>query len=338
MKKYVLTGQDTASLCDALGYLLEAGLNHGEALLMLARDERQPRLKVRLEAMASQADAGSPLHQVFEQAGCFPEYVCRLLAVGEQVGKTAQTLSQLAEYYRRRCAMEQRLRVALMYPAALLAVLLGVVCVLLVWVMPVFQEVYAGMGSSLTGLAAYLLAFGQGLSKALPWMGLGLALILAVLALPPVRRWLKERFGDRGVWRDIHSAQYLQALSLGIGCGMAEQESAALASRLAWGGFARRCAGLHTGLCQGESLSSALAQQGFLGAADQRLLEAANRAGHGHRALQTVAEGCTRRSEEALERKFGHIEPLMVALACGLVALVLISVMVPLVSIMNTLG
>ncbi len=338
MKDFRLTTEDTASACQSLAYLLEAGLNHGDALLVLARDETQPRLQKKLEAMAAQADAGWALHQTFEQAGCFPAYACRLLKVGEQVGSTAQTLAELARYYRERAAMTRRIRATLTYPAALLGVLLGVVVVLLVWVMPVFQQVYAGLGSSLTGFAGWLLTFGRGLGRALPWIGLGILLALAVLAIPAVRRGIQKAFSDRGVWKDIHSAQYLQALSLGLNCGLPAQEAADLASGLAQQGFAKRCSELGQRLAQGQSMGSALAEGGFLGARDRRLLDAAARSGHGDQALTAIARESLQHSQQKLEGKLAGIEPAMVAVACGMIALVLISVMVPLVGIMNALG
>ncbi len=345
MKSFKLTNEQTGSVCQALAYLLEAGLENGDALLVLARDEESPHLHHALEAMAAQTDRGAPLHTAFSQAGCFPDYACRLLEVGEQVGKTSQTLSRLARYYRQRSALQDRLKAMLTYPGVLLGVLVGVLVVLLVWVMPVFQEVYAGLGTQLTGFSRWLLTLGRGLGKVLPWLGAGLGAMLLALAFPAVRRALtglwKKLWGDRGPGKAISSARYLQALSLGIGCGLAQEEAAALASHLAAGdvpGFAQRCEKVRQDLASGQNLPQALAQGGFVGAADRRLLEAGSRSGHGDQALETIAEDSLRRSEADLERSLGRIEPAMVALACGLIAAVLISVMVPLVSMMSLMG
>lgn len=338
MKKYRLTNEETASLCHALGYLLEAGADYGDALAILARDERQVRLREKLEAMAAAADGGSPLYRAMEEALCFPAYACRLVQVGERTGKTSGTLFSLAAYYRRREAMNSRLRSAVVYPGAMALVLLAVVCALLIWVMPVFQEVYAGLGSSLGGFAGWLLRFGRGLGKALPWIAGAVAVLAAVAALPPVKKWLKSRLWATKTAADINAARFLQGLSLALGCGMEEAEGARLAARLDSGQFADRCEALCQSLSRGEALAKALEAQGFLKAADRRLLEAAARAGHEDTALQSVAEASAQRSEEALERKLGLLEPALVAIGCALIAGILVGVMVPLVGIMNGLG
>lgn len=338
MKAYHFTNEEIASFCDALGYLLEAGIGYGDAITLLARDEDRRERKERLNAMARAADGGSRLHSLMEEAGCFPEYVCRLVQVGEGTGKVSQTLFSLAGHYRRRQAMIARLRDALLYPGVLLLVLLGVVGVLLIWVMPVFQEVYAGLGSSLDGFAGWLLAFGRGLGKALPWIAGGVAVLALAAMLPPVKKQVQAWLRRTASARNIASGQYMQALSLAMSCGMEQQEGARLAACLASGELAQRCDALCQSLSRGEALAVALEQQGFLTAADRRLLEAATRAGQQEKALQTLADSCTGRSEDALERKLARLEPLMVALGCALIAGVLLAVMIPLMGIMNALG
>ncbi len=338
MKKYLLTNEETASVCDALGYLLEAGVSYADALDILARDEKCPELSKKLSAMAAAADGGSALYQAMEDARCFPAYACRLVQVGEQAGKVSHTLFSLAGYSRRRDAMSKRLRSSLMYPGALLLVLLGVVGVLLIWVMPVFQDVYAGLGSNLGGFAGWLLAFGKGLGKALPWLAGAGAAAAVIAVLPPVKGWIKGLLANTSTAKDIQSARYLQALSLALGCGMAQEEGAILASRLAQGNFAQRCEELCQRLSQGEALAVALEKQGFFTASDRRLLEAAARAGRQDTALETIAEAAVARSEEALERKLGLMEPILVAIGCALIAGILVAVMVPLMGIMNSLG
>lgn len=338
MKRFLLNNEQTASVCHALAYLLEAGVGYGDALDILAKDEKSPQLRKKLLHMACAADDGEKLHRAMEDAQCFPQYACRLVQVAEKAGKVSQTLFSLAEYYRRREAMGKRLRDSLIYPGALLLVLLGVVCAMLIWVMPVFQDVYAGLGSSLTGFAGWLLSFGRGLGKALPWI-LGAGVLAAVIAaLPPVKRRLKKLLANTAAAKGIQAARYLQALSLALSSGMGQEEGARLAALLAQGDFARRCEYLCQSLSRGDSLGTALEQQDFFTASDRRLLEAAARAGHQDTALQTIAEGAAQRSEEALEKKLGLLEPVMVAIGCALVAGILIAVMLPLVEIMNSLG
>ena len=344
MKDLRLTTEDVASLCRAMASLLQAGVSPGDGLTLLAQEEGQPAWRELLSAMADRCDEGQPLPQVFREAGCFPAHVCALLTVGHRVGQTAGVLEALADYYDHRARMNRQLKAALTYPAMLLAVLLGVVVGLLIWVLPVFDDVYAQLGSGLGGFAGGLLAFGGILRGILPWVCLALAVALLGAAVPPVRRrvgkWISARFGDRGALKKVNSARYVQALALALRSGMTDREGAELAGELAFGQAAfghrsRRCLAL---LDEGVALPQALQQTGMITGGDSRLLSLARRSGQGEQVLEFLARKLVEQGEEALERTVGRIEPTVVAVACGLIGMVLLTVMLPLVQIMNAIG
>lgn len=94
-------------------------------------------------------------------------YVYGLLAVGERSGRTEEALSSLAAYYENRVRLDRRLRFILLYPAILLLIMLAVLVVLLTQVLPVFNDVYANLGSRLSGLAGGLLALDRVLDRAM---------------------------------------------------------------------------------------------------------------------------------------------------------------------------
>ena len=345
MKPVKLTNEQIGSFCTALEHLIHAGIGLGDALVLLAEDEKELRLGGLLQSMAKAADGGATLADAMEQSGAFPSYVCTLTRVGEQVGRIEQTLSALARHYENRSRMDRQLQTALLYPAVLLAVLLAVTVVLLVWVLPVFNEVYAQLGSSLTGLAGGLLALGGWIKKALPVLCGILGIFVFILAIAPLRRQviglLSRLQGDRGVERKILSARFVQALSMALSSGMAAQEAAYLASRLSEGqasAFCKRCGEFVSLLEKGESLSQALHGCDFISGAERRLLDAAIRSGKGEDMLQKISAGLLEQSEEALLRRSGRIEPALVSIACLLIGAVLLSVMLPLMHIMNAIG
>jgi len=345
MKSSKLTNEQVHIFCAALGDLLSAGIGTADALMLLKADEEDSALRQVLEQMALEADAGMSLSQVMVSSGMFPAYVCTLVSVGQQVGRLDQTLAGLGEYYEERARMDRAARAALLYPAVLLAVLLAVAVILLVWVMPVFNDVYAQLGSSLTGVAGGLLAFGDLLRQSLPGVCVVLAVFAAVLAIAPLRRglqklWRKLR-GDRGTARQLFSARYVQAFSMALTSGMTDSEAASLAGNLAEGeapAFGKRCGSCQKALDAGEPLPKVLRDNGFLSTADCRLLEAGVRSGKAETALQQIAGRLLEQSREALQRQAGAIEPILVAVSCGLIGAVVLSVMLPLMHIMSAIG
>ena len=345
MKEMILQDEIIGSLCMSLSHLLHAGISVGDALMLLHEDEQDPVCKALLADMARLGDSGCSLADTFRSTGRFPAYVCTLLTVGEQVGKTEETLTALAQYYTRRDQMRRQLRSALLYPAMLLGVLLAVMIILLVWVLPVFDDVYAQLGSRLTGLAGGLLSFGTVLGKLLPVLCAVLILVVAVFAVAPIRkrflaRWRKA-FGDKGVAKTINSARFVQALSMAVSSGMTDQEAVCMASSLSGDDsprFSSRCNNCLAALDCGASLGQALQQTGFFSPAQRRLLEAGSRSGRSEQVLETISADLTEESQQQLYRVVGRVEPALVAVSCVLIGLVLLSVMLPLMDIMNAIG
>lgn len=344
MKKFTPKHDDLSILTSALAHLLHAGTGTADALFLLSEDAPHTPLGQLLGDMAKNADSGSSLAQCFELAGVFPPYLCALLRVGERVGTTEQTLTGLSRYYYNMARLQRQLRSALAYPAVLLGVLLAVLAVLLIWVMPVFDSVYQQLGSGLTGISAGLLKAGVFLRGALPWMLTVIVLLTLLFVLPTVRKTLKNGFlrlwGDRGGWKNVNNARFVQALSLGITSGMLAEEACQMAASVAKNipSFLQRCDRCQMLLQQGQSLAAALKQCQILSAGECRLLEAGSRSGKTETALSELSERKLAHSEEQVAALAEKIEPAVVVVACALIGLVLLSVMLPLTNIMNSIG
>jgi len=345
MKPKMLTNEQICAFCTALEHLIRAGIGLGDALILLKEDEQDPQIRRMLTQMALRADEGAALSAVLRESGRFPAYVITLAAVGEQTGKPEQTLESLVRYYENRERMDRYLRAALVYPASLLAVLLAVTLVLLIWVLPVFEDVYARLGSSLTGVAGGLLAVGTALRKGMPVICVFLAVLGAVLAVRPLRSWMlrqwKRVWGYRGTQRKVLSARFVQALSMAVSSGMPDVQALELAKSLSEGessAFRDRCKKCCEAAVSGAAMSKVLYDNGFLSPSDRRLLDAGVRSGRGEVVLQKISQRMLEQSEETLERRTGYLEPVVVAAACVLIGTVILSVMLPLMHIMTAIG
>jgi len=347
MKALKLTNEELGTLCTSLAHLYHAGIGGADALTLLAQDEPDRDTRTLLRRMADRADEGVGLGRVFADEACFPGYLCSLLQVGEQVGRTEQTLQGLGEHYQSRARMDERLRAALLYPAVLLAVMLAVVVVLLVWVLPVFNDVYARLGSSLTGVAGGLLRMGQALRAAMPV----LCVVAGVLAVGLILFSLWPAFGqkfaalwhawraDKGVNGKIAAARFLQALAMGMGSGMTQRQALELALTLADSErLALRGKECLERVDRGDSLADALRESGFLPAAQSRVLEAGIRSGQGERVMGQIAQRQLERGEAELENAVARVEPVLVVITCVMVGIILLSVMLPLMHIMTGIG
>ena len=347
MKHYSLSHGELASLCLELSMLFHSGVGTGDALTLLAEESEAP-YQAMLASMAGQVDQGAALSAAMREAGRFPAYVCGLVEVGERAGRTEEALAALSRYYERRARLDQRIKSALLYPAVMLLLMLVVIGVLLVRVLPIFDDVYASLGGRLTGVAGGLLALGRWLDRAMPVLFALMAAVVVFLAafaaVPAFREKLTALWrgmgGDRGVARKMNDARLAQALAMAMASGMPIEEALELASTLLDDvpQTRERCLGCRSRLEQGEGLAPAMKGSGLLPARACRLLELGQRSGAGDAAMEKISRDLTEEGDAALDTLVGQVEPALVLLCSLLVGLILLSVMLPLMDIMAAIG
>lgn len=348
MKKKMLSNGEISAFCLGLSLLIHSGVGVGDGLALLADEETDGQYREMLTELANSADNGVSLADAVKQCGRFPDYVCGLLEVGERSGRTEEALSALARYYEDRARLDHQVRSALLYPAILLIIMLAVIGVLLIKVLPVFNEVYAYLGASLTGIAGGLLSLGRALDAAMPVLCviLGAVVLFLILfaAIPSFREKLtgawRSRMGDRGVSRKINTACFAQSLSMGLSSGLPLEEALTLAGSLldSVPSAKARCEDCKKRLENGESLSAAMKASGALPNAECRLLEIGLRSGTGDAAMEQIARRLSEESETALEESVARVEPALVMVTSALVGIILLAVMLPLMNIMTSIG
>lgn len=339
---------ETADLCRELALLLHAGITTGDGLYLLAEEETEAFRKEMLTQMAKTVDFGSPLAKAFEDTKIFPVHMTGLLQVGEAVGRTEETLNALSRYYENKENLERRIINSLTYPVMLLLLMLVVIVVLLTKVLPVFNEVYASLGGSLTGIAGALLSFGTVLNNMLPLLCTVLGLVLVLVGAftfnqnfrTKVLGFWNNRFGDKGVSKKLNNARFAQALSMGISSGMPAEDAVDMATVLLGDipKAAERCEKCAELLKNGESLSKSLNETELMEPAACRLLTLGMRGGSGDTVMEELARRMQNDAEYELERTASKIEPALVLVTTVLVGAILLAVMLPLMNIMTAIG
>ena len=168
----------------------------------------------------SAALAGHPRH--------FDDLYVNLVAAGEQAGALETMLAKIATYREKTRSIRNKIRKALFYPAAVTVVALLVTVILLVFVIPEFESLFAGFGAELPALTLMVIAASD-FVRTFGWT-IGLVLVIGAGAfIQAARRWRPVRHGlERAALRApvigsiVHmaaTARYARTLAITFAAG-----------------------------------------------------------------------------------------------------------------------
>lgn len=343
-----LNYREIAGFCQELAWLIHSGVRVGDGLNLLAEEEKDEAWKACLMTMAEQADEGLMLSEIIKNANCFPVYVHGILNVGETTGRLEESLHALKKYYEGRDQMNNRVRSALLYPSILLLLMLIVIVILLTQVLPIFQSVFESLGGALGGVAGGLLTFGMLLNKAMPvlcvFMAAAVALVIAFSVSTVFRErvlaFWRKKSGDKGVMRKMNDASFAQAISMGLSSGLPLEETMELAAEVLNDvpEAKERCLNCKEELMSGIPLAEALKKADVFPPAMCRLLSLGMQSGNGDAVMVEIADRLSEEADIALAARVEKVEPTLVLITSVLVGIILLSVMLPLMNIMETIG
>ncbi|UQZ91041.1 pilus assembly protein PilC [Deltaproteobacteria bacterium Smac51] len=155
--------------------LIDAGLPLVQSLKVLGDQTDNDTFKKALREVNGSVQSGSTLSDSMRKyPRMFDELYCNLIAAGEAAGILDSILKRLAEYIEKSERLKRKVKGAMIYPAVVMFVAVCVIAVIMVWVIPVFKEVFEGMGRELPALTAAVIDMSAFMSNNALWIFLGL--------------------------------------------------------------------------------------------------------------------------------------------------------------------
>ena len=244
--------------------------------------------------------------------------------------------------------MAADIRGAVAVPVTLFAVMVAVVILLVTQVLPVFDRVFAQLGVRMGAVATGMMNAGAVLAKA----GTGIAIALVVIAAAalavalarPLREkftaWFRRSFGGRGILGQMAVSRFASSMSMAVASGLSMEESVALSAKLCGGAreIDEKTEQCRKDIEEGGSPADALAKSGLFSGRDCRLLELAEQTGSLPDTLEDLAQRQEEESLRRIDRTVGAIEPAIVVITSALAGVILLSVMLPLMGLLSTIG
>jgi type IV pilus assembly protein PilC len=145
-----VTGKDIALFTRQLATMMKAGVPLLQAFDIVAKGASNPAVAKLLTDIRTDIETGSALATAFRKYPLyFDALFCNLVQAGEQAGILETLLDRLATYKEKILAIQSKIKAALFYPIAIIAVALIITAVIMIFVIPAFKEVFTNFGADL---------------------------------------------------------------------------------------------------------------------------------------------------------------------------------------------
>lgn len=150
VSKKKITPKDIAIFSRQLATMLTAGVPLVQAFDIVGRGHENPSMQELILGVKADVEGGSPLAESLgKNPKYFDELFCNLVNAGEQAGVLETLLHKIAEYKEKTESLKSKIKKALAYPIAVLVIAFLVSAVLLIFVVPQFEELFKGFGADL---------------------------------------------------------------------------------------------------------------------------------------------------------------------------------------------
>ncbi len=334
-----------STLTRQLATLVGTDIRVEEALrLVAAQAAATPVAELLLNVRGRILDGGSLAVALAEHPGVFPEFYRASVAAGEQSGKLSQVLGHLADFVDSRYRAANKLQLALLYPALLGAVSLGMMTLLLIYVVPDITRVFITRGAALPFLTRALI----GLSNAVSSYGLVAAIVIAG-AIVFARRWLtvatnRLRFHKfiattrpfSGISRQLNAARFAGSLATLVQSDVPLVDAIATAAAVTPNVFVRaRALEVATRVREGTSLHRAMDEARVFPQMLVAIVASGESSGKLGPVLARAGVDLDRDLDALVATLMGLIEPAVLLSMGGIVLLMVLSILLPIIDLNN---
>ena len=331
-----LPAAEVSLFCQQAAMILKSGIPLYDGIEVLYRNYKETEYGEAFGVIYEGVRSGGSLYEGVKAAGFFPAYMVNMIRVGEMAGKLDDVLESLGVYYEKEDRIQSSVKSAVAYPLVLVVMMAVVISILVIKVLPVFSEVFESLGTGLSGTSSAVLSGGVVIGRAVLF-------VVALFLLAALALYLTWRTGGQekvielgcrllppiGSLRQKQTAQrgYSLESALDLIPGLLPDERNAAK--------AREC---KAAMEENGDFAAAVERAGLFSPLYLKMIRVGAEAGRTDQVMERVAQIYENEVEEGIQGLVSWIEPVLVGVLTLVIGGILLSVMLPLVSIMASIG
>lgn len=326
-----------------LAELMHAGIALDRALQIMLKATEDEAQQALLKRIQDSVQRGQPLSAALQQQdGLFSPFYLSMIQAAESAGNLTEGLSDAAAYLERSRELREKLLSALIYPVILFVVALLSLTIILVYVIPQFEQLFADMGEALPFATRVVIGTADAVRTGGPW-----ALLLGVLGYLLFKRQLRQaefRLGWHtqllrwpllgGLLQRIETARFSRSLGTLLRGGVTLVSALQLArGTLSNAAFSTAIEEVTEQVREGRRLGDQLQQVRLFPVLAIQMIQVGEETGQLDNTLLKVADRYDREVSLSIQRMLTLLEPILIVGLGILIAGIIMSILVAIMSI-----
>ena len=270
----------------------------------------------------------------------------RMVRIGEETGTLDDVMAALGDHYAREDTIARTIRSAVTYPMIIISMMIVVILVLIIKVMPIFNQVFIQLGSEMSGFSRVLMDLGNTINRySVVFIAVLAVIVIGFFAYNHTAKGAAFLRGlgshipaIRRMHHDIASCRFASGMALTLKSGMAPEECLSLVRELNDDeAFQKELTECEQLLENGTDFTAALHQTGIFTGVYARMASIGFKTGSLDQVMSDIAELYQEDLDNRMSNTLSILEPTLVIALSLVVGFILLSVMLPLVGIMSSI-
>lgn len=327
--------------------LIGAGMPVAETLGLIAEQGSKHHVRKILMAVRVRVTEGEKFSAALDAyPGSFPAVYRAMIAAGESAGGLPAVLERLAEYLEKDQEVRNRITGAMIYPAVLAVVAIGVITLLMTFIVPRIAEQFTGMGMDLPILTRTVIGMSNFLQLSWPFLLAGLVALVILSAVllrqEPVRAvvdaFLARIPGLGGFLRHVEAARFSRTMGILIESGAVLPDALRAAQRAAGNlAFKSRIGHVIKDVESGRGLSDAMRSRGWFPPLALFMIAAGERSGALGDMFRRAADQLDQDVDSSVSIGLNLLEPGIILILGVAVVVIVLSILLPILQL-NTMA
>lgn len=340
-----ITAKDLTIFCRQMNTMLDAGISITNCLSMLSTQVTNKKLRGIITEIEDDVKRGEMLsHSMAKYPDTFPKLLVSMVESGEASGNLDEMMLRMAIHFEKESKINSKIKSAMIYPIILSIIATVAVIVILMFVMPTFQEMFEDSNTPLPGITSFLISLSTFMKKYIIYLVIGITVVVVL-----IMRFKKTTkgyeffsklkfklpvFGD--LTKKTVTSRFTRTMSTLLSSGISMMEAIPIVKSILNNKVAEDAMdGIRDKVMKGDGLSGPIRESGVFPDMLASMIRVGEEAGSLDEMLEKTADYYDEEVDVAISNATSMIEPIMIIIMGVVIGGMVVAIMLPMFDMYN---